>query len=125
MIFFFRYEEDIKEVRHLRNFEGQTDKQLLNKILVTWKDLKQLREHQGYQNTTLKLNIKKKISEDSGPEKKKWESDIKKDVQEIQEERQNEHKKLLDEYEKRRENLARSKKKKVVLIKKRLSRNFA
>lgn len=100
-------------MRNLRNFEGQIDKQLLNKILITWKDLKQLREQQGYQNTTLKLNIKKKVTEDSGPEKKKWESEIKKDVQEIQEEREKEYMRVLNEFKVNRENWLRNRKKKV------------
>ncbi|KAK6617101.1 hypothetical protein RUM43_014703 [Polyplax serrata] len=93
------FENDIKEVRRMRYVEGTLDKQLEKKILMTWKDLVKLRERQGFQNTSVKLNVKKKVPESEQDERIKWESDLKQEVAEVLEEKKNEYKRASEEYE--------------------------
>ena len=53
----YRYE--IKQVRQQRDNETMLKKDLIEKILVTWKELKDIRTKRGFRNTDLKLVIKK------------------------------------------------------------------
>ena len=98
-----RYVNDIKEVRNMRYAEGKIDKQLKIKILTTWKDVQKLREQQGYQCTTFKLNVIKKTNENIGEEKIKWNSELKQEIDEIVNELKTDYKKHLNEYKKKHE----------------------
>lgn len=109
----FRYEDDIREVRRIRNQTGRMDKELISRILMTWKDLKQMRDAQGYRNTDLKLLIKKKIAKDVIAEKKAWDNDIKKEAREIYEESKKQYEEELEDYEKKRRDWMRSTRKRV------------
>ncbi len=53
----YRYE--IKQVRQQRDNEMMLKKDLTEKILSTWKELKEIRTKRGFKNTELKLIIKK------------------------------------------------------------------
>jgi hypothetical protein len=53
------YRTEIKHTRQQRDLEMRLRKELIEKILSTWKDLKDIRFKQSYRNTDLKLVIKK------------------------------------------------------------------
>lgn len=112
-IHFYRFENDIKEVRRMRYIEGTLDKQLEKKILMTWKDLVKLRERQGFQNTSVKLNVKKKVPESEQDERIKWESDLKQEVSEVLEEKKNEYKRASEEYQEKHQLWLKKMKKRV------------
>lgn len=52
-----KYKAQIREVRDLKFSEQKTDRDLLAQVLITWRDLKQLREAQKYACTDVKLKI--------------------------------------------------------------------
>ena len=53
------YKNEIKQTRQLRDKEMLLKKDLTEKILVTWKELKEIRVKQNFRNTDIKLLIKK------------------------------------------------------------------
>ena len=56
---FNSYKNEIKKTRQLRSNEMLLKKNLTEKILSTWKELKDIRIKQNYRNTEYKLIIKK------------------------------------------------------------------
>jgi coiled-coil and C2 domain-containing protein 2A len=82
----------------LRQTEGHNDRQLLSNLLITWRDLKKLRELQGYTSTHLQLKIRKEHAEDPATEIKAWDEEIRKEVEELEEEHLDEYNRQLDEY---------------------------
>lgn len=63
-----------------------------------WRDLKKLRELQGYTSTQLQLQIRKEYAEDPVTEINAWDEEIRKEIDELEEEYQEEYNKQLDEY---------------------------
>ncbi len=55
------YKNEIKQTRQQRDIEMKMKKNLIQKIIATWKDLKDIRNKQQFRNTDLKLIIKKYI----------------------------------------------------------------
>lgn len=53
------YQNEIKLTREQKDIEMRLRKQLTDKILSTWKELKELRNKQKFRNTEYKLIIKK------------------------------------------------------------------
>jgi coiled-coil and C2 domain-containing protein 2A len=82
----------------LRQTEGYNNRQLLSNLLVTWRDLKKLRELQGYTSTQLHLQIHKEYAEDPAAEINAWDEEIRKEIDELEEEYQEEYNKQLDDY---------------------------
>lgn len=97
----------------MRYSEGRMGKKLNEKILMTWKDLLKLREQQGYQNTFLKLVVKKKMTENLKEEKSKWDADLKQEINEVVEELKQKYKKECEEYKERHRIWSESKQQKV------------
>jgi len=85
----------------LRQAEGYSDRQLLSNLLIAWRDLKKLRELQGYTSTPLRLQIHKEVAEDPAAEIVAWEEEIRKEVDELEEEYQEEYNEQLEEYSKK------------------------
>ncbi|XP_026686001.1 coiled-coil and C2 domain-containing protein 2A-like, partial [Diaphorina citri] len=52
-----KYKLQIREARALKFREQKMDRELLAQVLITWRELKHLRELQKYSNTDLKLKI--------------------------------------------------------------------
>ncbi|XP_021920038.1 coiled-coil and C2 domain-containing protein 2A isoform X3 [Zootermopsis nevadensis] len=96
-----RYVAEIRETRRLRQMEGSNDRQLLSNLLLTWRDLKKLRELQGYTSTPLRLQIHKEFSDDPAAEIRAWDEEIRKEIDELEEEYQEEYNTQLDEYSKK------------------------
>lgn len=95
---YHRYIAEIRETRQLQQTEGCNNRQLLSNLLKTWRDLKKLRELQGYTSTPLRLQIHKKYAEDSASEIRAWDEEIRKEVDELEEEYQEEYNKQMEEY---------------------------
>ncbi len=55
------YKNEIKQTRQQRDIEMKMKKNLIEKIVATWKDLKDIRAKQQFRNTDLKLIIKKYV----------------------------------------------------------------
>lgn len=53
------YKYEIQKTRQERNKEMRMHKQLVEKIINTWREIKDLRQAQQYRNTDVKLIIKK------------------------------------------------------------------
>jgi hypothetical protein len=96
-----RYVAEVRETRELRQAEGYSDRQRLSNLLITWRDLKKLRELQGYTSTPLRLQIHKEDAKDPAAEIAAWEEEIRKEVHELEEEYQEEYNKQLEEYSKK------------------------
>lgn len=100
-VLYYRYVAEIRETRRLRQMEGSNDRQLLSNLLLTWRDLKKLRELQGYTSTPLRLQIHKEFSDDPAAEIRAWDEEIRKEIDELEEEYQEEYNTQLDEYSKK------------------------
>jgi len=53
------YKNEIKQIRQQRDIVMKMKKGLIEKILSTWKELKELRAKQQFRNTDIKLIIRK------------------------------------------------------------------
>ncbi len=53
------YKNEIKQTRQQRDIEMKQKKNLIEKILITWRELKELRKKQNFRTTDIKLIIKK------------------------------------------------------------------
>ena len=91
------YQEEIKQSRKQRELEMGADRSLMKNIIKTWKDLKDLRAYQKYNNTSVKLHIRKEVS-DKAKDEEEWEQDIEDEVQEIKAEKEMEYQEKLKEY---------------------------
>lgn len=92
-----RYQKEIKETRKLKELDGRNSRRLLKSILRTWKDLKKLRQTQGYINTSVKLQIKKEETE-MEYDRKLWELEIEMELNELEDEYNVEYNKKYEEY---------------------------
>ena len=55
------YKNEIKQTRQQRDIEMKQKKNLTEKILITWKELKEIRVKQNFRSTEYKLIIKKLV----------------------------------------------------------------
>ena len=53
------YKNEIKQTRQQRDIEMKQKKTLTEKIIITWKELKEIRIKQNFRSTELKLIIKR------------------------------------------------------------------
>lgn len=53
------YKYEIQKTRDERDKKMKTQKTLVEKIIATWKDIKELRNKNGFRSTEIKLIIKK------------------------------------------------------------------
>ena len=65
------YQEEIRNVREMCDLESLKDKQMLKSILTFWKDIKELRETQGFVSTNAKVLVYKEDA-DFSQEDKDW-----------------------------------------------------
>lgn len=92
------YRNEIKQARQQRDNEMLLKKSLTEKMLITWKELKDLRSRQQFRNTDLKLIIKKKeVNEQK--EEKQFERDLKEELEELINEKSEEYQLELSVYE--------------------------
>ncbi|KAM9445041.1 coiled-coil and C2 domain-containing protein 2A [Clarias gariepinus] len=87
------YKQEIRHTRQLRDLEQERDRTLLKSIVKVWKELKALREFQGFTNTPYKLYIRKEEVE-RGRDEREHEAEILAEVAEVQTE-------LAEDYERR------------------------
>jgi coiled-coil and C2 domain-containing protein 2A len=93
------YRDEIKQTRQQRDIEMQQKKTLIEKIVETWKELKDLRNNQKFRNTDIKLIIKKK-NVDREAEESALENDLKNELDELLEEENERYAKEIAIYNK-------------------------
>ncbi|XP_035711264.1 coiled-coil and C2 domain-containing protein 2A-like isoform X2 [Folsomia candida] len=79
------YRAEMRKVSLARDQGHWDDKASISMVLEAWKELKSIREHQGFINTMLKLNIIE-LPSDPNEELENWVYDIEQDLQDIEEE---------------------------------------
>ncbi|KAK3518815.1 hypothetical protein QTP70_014874 [Hemibagrus guttatus] len=91
------YRQEIRHTRQLRDLEQERDRTLLKSIVKVWKELKALREFQGFINTPYKLYIRK---EEVAPEQdqREHEAEILAEVAELQTEVAEDYERKMVEY---------------------------
>ncbi|XP_063222890.1 coiled-coil and C2 domain-containing protein 2A isoform X2 [Bacillus rossius redtenbacheri] len=82
-----RYREEVRETRRLWQQEGCRDRQLLAGILCLWRDLKRLREAQGYSVTPARLHIRQEQGGDPREQQAAWDEAVRRETEELLEER--------------------------------------
>ncbi|KAL1129086.1 hypothetical protein AAG570_013617 [Ranatra chinensis] len=108
-----RYKSEIKDTRNLWLAEGREDRSLLTSILEVWRDIKLLRDRQGYIATPYRLQIISTPPEDDG----EWQSQTESLMDEIEEEAIDLYNEKLIEYKQLMEIWKKKKKTKVQHIK--------
>lgn len=84
--------------------EGKSGRNLLISILTTWKNIKQLREMQGYSSTPLKLHIQKQLT-NLEDERRKWDDMVKRECEEALRAHQIKYNAKLSEWKKQHKKL--------------------
>ncbi|KAF4078510.1 hypothetical protein AMELA_G00199970 [Ameiurus melas] len=91
------YKQEIRHTRQLRDLEQERDRTLLKSIVKVWKELKALREFQGFTNTPYKLYIRKEEVE-RGRDEREHEAEILAEVAELQTEVAEDYERKMVEY---------------------------
>ncbi|TSL61151.1 Coiled-coil and C2 domain-containing protein 2A [Bagarius yarrelli] len=91
------YRQEVRHTRQLRDLEQEKDRTLLKSIIKMWKELKSLREFQGFINTPYKLYIRKEEVE-RGQDTREHEAEILAEVAELQIEVAEDHERKTIEY---------------------------
>ncbi|XP_060793646.1 coiled-coil and C2 domain-containing protein 2A isoform X2 [Neoarius graeffei] len=91
------YKKEIRHTRQLRDLEQERDRTLLKSIVKVWKELKALREFQGFTNTPYKLYIRKEEVEREQDERE-HEAEILAEVAELQTEATEDYERKMVEY---------------------------
>ncbi|XP_053499289.1 coiled-coil and C2 domain-containing protein 2A isoform X3 [Ictalurus furcatus] len=91
------YKQEIRHTRQLRDLEQERDRTLLKSIVKVWKELKALREFQGFTNTPYKLYIRKEEVE-RGRDEREHEAEILAEVAELQTELAEDYERKMVEY---------------------------
>ena len=79
------YRSEIKTIRAEKDADSLKERELTRSLLKIWKEIRAVRNQQGYTNTSHKLIIKKE-SVNVTQDKQKWDLEIKRELQEIKEE---------------------------------------
>lgn len=92
------YRGQIRETRKLRDTEDHNDRILLKSILKCWREIKELRDAQGYANTQLKLKV---IRQETAKQEEEtlFEQEMLEELEERREEFEAEYQNKLAEYE--------------------------
>ncbi|CAG2054138.1 unnamed protein product, partial [Timema podura] len=93
-----RYREEIAEARRQRQVEGQNDRHLLSRVLSLWRDMKKLREMQGYTVTPVRILIHREQCKDVQLEQIAWDQKIQHEIEDLEEELRETHNQDLDRY---------------------------
>ncbi|XP_066996187.2 coiled-coil and C2 domain-containing protein 2A [Anabrus simplex] len=109
------YLADIQDVRKTYNSESHSSRVLVLSILHLWRDIKNLRNKQGYSNTPWYLHIITQPSQDLAAEQQAWDNMIQTEWLEVEQEHAKEYSDSMVEYHK---NLAQWKRKEKFLIQK-------
>ncbi|KAK9876719.1 hypothetical protein WA026_014958 [Henosepilachna vigintioctopunctata] len=94
-----KYKSEVKELRDSLFVQGKEERQLLKLILSLWKNIKHLRNKNGYSSTSIKLIIHKE-STNTEVDRKKYEESLHTAYQEILSEYREEFKNKLRVYKK-------------------------
>lgn len=92
------YRTEIKTMRAERDADCKEERTLTRSILELWKEIRVLRNSQGYQNTHCKVVIKKE-SVNASADKKKWSHELKRELEFAKEDHLSNYDQLLAKYE--------------------------
>ncbi|XP_076317683.1 coiled-coil and C2 domain-containing protein 2A-like isoform X2 [Tachypleus tridentatus] len=93
------YKEELRQTCKARDRAEMNERHLLRSIISLWKEIKRLRELQGYINTALKLTIHREQTNKT-EEEEQWEREIHQELEEEKEEFELEYQHLFEQYEK-------------------------
>lgn len=93
------YHQEVRECREEFIAEAERDRVLLTDILKIWKNIKHLRKSNKYQNTSVKLIIKKEETDKEDEEEKRKE-ELEEEVKEVLEEYEENYINKMKKYEK-------------------------
>ncbi|XP_046725486.1 coiled-coil and C2 domain-containing protein 2A isoform X2 [Silurus meridionalis] len=96
------YRQEMRHTRQLRDLEQERDRTLLKSIVKVWKELKGLREFQGFANTPYKLYVRKE-EVDRGRDEREHEAEISAEVSELHAEAVEDYERKMVEYRRRLE----------------------
>ncbi|XP_037397529.1 coiled-coil and C2 domain-containing protein 2A isoform X2 [Pygocentrus nattereri] len=91
------YKQEVRHTRQLRDSEQEKDRTLLKSIIKVWKELKALREFQGFTNTPYKLYIRKEEVQRALDEREQ-EAEILAEVAELKAESEEDYERKMSEY---------------------------
>ncbi|XP_073465964.1 coiled-coil and C2 domain-containing protein 2A [Aquarana catesbeiana] len=91
------YKLDIRQTRKFRDSEQEKDRTLLKSLIKVWKEIKSLREFQKFNNTPVKLYLRKEEVNRKADEEA-YEAEIQSEVNELIEEHMEEYEKNLKQY---------------------------
>ncbi len=91
------YGNEIKAIRLQRDSDSKEERSLTRSILELWKEIRQVRNTQGYQNTAHKIVIKKESVVVSA-DKEKWATELKRELSFAKEEHMANYDKLQAAY---------------------------
>ena len=91
------YRAEVQETRQMRDMELRHDRKIMKNIIQTWKQIKGLRETQGYTNTTVKLQIRKEDAVKKVDEEE-WERDVQDEIEELKEDHEESYHAKLQAY---------------------------
>ncbi|KAL4236189.1 Coiled-coil and C2 domain-containing protein 2A [Mactra antiquata] len=92
------YKSEIRQTRLQRDREEKTDRTLLKNIIHTWKEIKGQRELQKFNNTPVKLQIRKE-EVDKTQDQFLWKQEIEEEIEELRDEFEREYKHKMLTYE--------------------------
>ncbi|XP_018423746.1 PREDICTED: coiled-coil and C2 domain-containing protein 2A [Nanorana parkeri] len=91
------YKPDIRQTRKYRDAEQEKDRTLLKSLIKVWKEIKSLREFQKFNNTPVKLYLRKEEVNRKADEES-YEAEIQAEISELMEEYMEEYEKNLTQY---------------------------
>ncbi|XP_022245376.1 coiled-coil and C2 domain-containing protein 2A-like isoform X2 [Limulus polyphemus] len=93
------YKEELRQTCKARDRAEMNERNLLRSIISLWKEIKRLRELQGYINTALKLTIHREQT-NKAEEEEQWEREMHQELEEEKEDFELEYQYLFEQYEK-------------------------
>ncbi|XP_066527206.1 coiled-coil and C2 domain-containing protein 2A isoform X2 [Hoplias malabaricus] len=96
------YKQEVRHTRQLRDSEQEKDRTLLKNIIKVWKELKALREFQGFTNTPYKLYLRKEEVHRELDEQQQ-EAEIMSELAELQAEMEEDYERKMIDYRRKME----------------------
>ena len=91
------YREEIKTIRAEKDADSLKERELTRSLLKIWKEIRDVRNQQGFSNTNHKLSIKKE-SVNVNSDKQKWDLEIERELQEAKEDFETNYEKMMNDY---------------------------
>lgn len=93
------YKAEIKTMKLERDADSRRERELMRAVLGLWKEIRDVRTKQGFQNTNHKIIIKKESS-NMQADKLKWSHELARELSEAKEEFESNYEERLNQYDK-------------------------